>query len=114
MKRSELIQELLWLYTDRAYSDAELGNRFDVHRATILRIRKDFFEDVLGIEFENPARGKYRINPKTKINYLPLSREENLFLYLAGRRLQQQTRSGQEDVANALKKLARSLKKPLA
>jgi hypothetical protein len=36
-----------------------------------------------------------------------------LALYLGGRRLQQQIRTGQKDVANALEKVAAALRQPL-
>ncbi|GIV76691.1 MAG: hypothetical protein KatS3mg050_1085 [Litorilinea sp.] len=109
------IYEMERLYRQGAYSDAELGERLGTDRTNIYRIRKLMTEELgLAIVAHPEERGKYYLLPGHELAHIFLSREEAAALYLAGRRLQQQTRTGQHHVANALEKLSTALGRPLA
>jgi predicted DNA-binding transcriptional regulator YafY len=112
IKRANLLNELERLYSDRAYSDAELAERFDVDRSTIYKARKTMELEV-GLPFIEEGRGRYRLDPQHRLSNVRLSPAEALALYIGGRRLQQQTRTHQRHVASALEKLARALRRPM-
>lgn len=110
MAKAERIGEMRRLYALRAYSDRELAEIFDVDPATIYRARVE-------IETEYPLlrddEGRYRLDRSRNISSVHLNLAEALSLYLAGRRLSQQTRVGQRPVASALEKLAEVLRQPM-
>lgn len=112
-KRTELIHEMEHLYTDQAYSDQEIARRLQTDRTNIYKIRR-YMSETMNIDFIEEGNGRYRIDKLRRTHYIPFKPAELLALYLGGRRLQQQTRTGQTAVANALQKLSHSLKKPLA
>ncbi|MCI0394299.1 MAG: CRISPR-associated helicase Cas3', partial [Chloroflexi bacterium] len=112
-RRNRHIHEMERLYTERAYSDIEMAERLGIDRSNVFKIRQ-LMETELGVPFYEESRGRYRIDPRRRISHIPLNPQETLALYLGARRLQQQTRTGQQDVASALEKLARALCKPLA
>lgn len=112
--RHDLIEQMEWRYLQRAWSDMEMADELDTDRTNIYKIRVNVMEARMQIPFIEEGRGKWRID---KTNYVPnirLNPEEALALYLGGRRLQQQTKTGQTAVATALQKLAHALRKPLA
>jgi predicted DNA-binding transcriptional regulator YafY len=111
-KRNEYIHEMERLYIERAYSDIEMGKVLGTDRTNVNRIRR-LMEQEMGIPFYLESPGRYRIDPQHRIHLIPLNPQETLSLYLGARRLQQLTRSGQKDVASALKKLAKALRKPM-
>lgn len=111
-RRSQLIHELERLYTDRAWSDIELAERLGVDRTTVYKTRR-FMEEELRLFFIEEIRGRYRLDPQHRLANIRLTPTEALALYLGGRRLQQQTRTGQKPVATALEKLARALHQPM-
>ncbi len=110
--RAWLISEMERLYVDRAWSDAEMGERLEVNRSTIYRTRC-FMERELSAPFVEEAPGRYRIDRQRQLGHLRLTPSEALALYLGGRRLQQQTRVGHLPTASALEKLAQVLRRPM-
>ncbi len=114
-RRHELIHEMQRLYKQRPYSDQELADRLETDRTNIHRIRKVMSKQMgIPIEPDPTQRGRYFIPKEFTISHIPLNRIEAAELYIAGRRLQQQTRTSQRSVASALEKLAHALGKPLA
>ena len=113
-RRSELIQEMARLYTERPYSDVEMSKALETDRSNIYRIRQQMEEMGMPITPAPDVRGKYYIPRSYRLNHILLKQTEAAALYLAGRRLQQQTRSGQKEVASALQKLSHALGKPLS
>lgn len=110
-KRAWYIQEMARLYVQKAWSDQELAARLETTRSNIYKIRTDMEKEKYPIY--NDGYGKYRIDPTNLVNTITLKPEESLALFIAGRRLQQQTRSAQKMVVSALEKLAPALNKPL-
>lgn len=113
-KRLELFYQLLVHYLDRPYSDAELGDLLDTDRSNVWRIRKIFKALEIPLEEALEQTGKYFIRKDFQMRYIHFSPEEMASLYLAARRLQQQTKTSQEHVELALRKLANALRKPFA
>jgi CRISPR-associated endonuclease/helicase Cas3 len=114
-RRHEHIYEMQILYKQRPHSDQELADRLGTDRTNIFRIRKLMNEQIgIPIEPDPNQRGRYFIPKDFTISHIPLNRIEAAQLYLAGRRLQQQTRTSQRPVVSALEKLAYALNKPLA
>lgn len=111
-KRSEYMSEMERLYTQRAFSDIEMAERLETSRNNVYKIRNKM-EKKLDIPLYEESRGKYRIDARRRVTTLRVNPSEALALYLGGRRLQQQTRTGQKSVASALEKLAKSLRKPM-
>lgn len=114
--RHYLIEEMIRLYLERSWSDAELGERLGTDRTNINKIKRKEIEEKMGIPIlaDPNRRGKYYIPKDSFVNNIRLRPGEMLALYLAGRRLQQQTKTAQEDIAGALKKITSALNKPLA
>lgn len=114
-QRYEFIYEMERKYLERAWSDAEMAADLGTDRTNVFRIRKLMMERMLIPIEEHPTlRGKYYIHPEYSITHIPFSREQMAALYLAARRLQQQTRTSQQPVADMLQKIAHALRKPLA
>lgn len=114
-KRLELLFKMLVHYLDRAYSDVELGIELETHDSNVWRIRRIMADELeIPIQESLEQRGKYFIRKDFQMRYIHFSPTEMAALYLAGRRLQQQTKTSQEHVALALKKLANAMRKPFA
>lgn len=114
-RRHELIYEMERLYLQHPFSDAELGERLGTDRSNVHRIRKIMTEKMgIPIEADPTRRGRYFLPKRYSISHIPLSREQAAVLYLGARRLQQQTRTSQRHVVDALEKLSHALHKPLA
>jgi CRISPR-associated endonuclease/helicase Cas3 len=111
--RHHLIDEMERLYLQRAWSDQEMADRVGTGRENVWRIRTQVMEARMGIPFIT-ENGRHRIDATFYTSHIKLKPAEAMALYIAGRRLQQQTKTGQLDVANALEKLAKALRKPLA
>lgn len=111
-RRSQLIHELERLYSERAWGDAELAERFNIDCTTVYKTRR-FMEEQLGLPFLEEQRGRYRLDPEHRLSNVRLTPAEALALDFGGRRLQQQTRTGQQPVAVALEKLAHALRQPM-
>lgn len=113
-KRLELLFKMLIHYLDRPYSDVDLGVELGTHDSNVWRIRR-IMADELEIPIqESTERGKYFIRKDFQMRYIHFSPEEMAALYLAARQLQQQTKTSQEPVELALRKLANALHKPFA
>lgn len=113
LQRNEHIYEMERLYSQRAYSDAELAGRLNIDRTTVYKMRR-FMEEKLELPFMEAERGRYRLDPHRRLSNIRVSPAEALALYLGARRLQQQTRTSQAAVASALEKLAQVFRNPLA
>lgn len=111
IKHAQLLAELEWRYSEQAYSDTELAEIYGVNRSTIYKARRTL-ED-MDLPLYEESHGRYRLDPNFRLTNVRLTVQETLALYLGGRRLQQQTRTGQAHVATALQKLARALRKPM-
>jgi len=114
-QRYQFIYEMEHRYLLRSYSDQEMGDELGTVRDNIFRIRKLMTEQ-LGIPIEPfpDKRGQYYIHPDYSIRHIPFSQEQMVALYLAGRRLQQQTKTRQDHIARMLEQVSRALHKPLA
>ncbi len=112
-KRYVYIEEMINRYVQRAWSDAQMAEALGTDRSNVYRMRTEVLEYQMGIPIYEESRGRYRINREHFVSYVRLNPAESLALYLGGRRLQQQTKTGQYDVGSALKKLAEALRKPL-
>lgn len=112
--RHALINEMEHLYLQRAWSDQEMADHIGTDRTNVYRIRTKVMERKMQIPFIEEERGRYRIDPTFYVANIKFKPTEALALYIAGRRLQQQTKTNQVDVAHALQKLTAALHKPLA
>jgi len=110
MSRAERLQEMIWLYLQRAYSDIEMAERLEVDRTTVYRDRMDLSLEHL---FVQDDQGRYRLDRMQYMPNIKLNLHEALALYLAARRASRQTRIAQLHVAGALEKLALALKQPM-
>lgn len=110
--RHALIDDMERLYLDRAWSDQEMAERVGTDRTNVWKIRTQVMEAKMGIPFLT-ENGRHRIDRTAYVANIRLTPAEALSLYLGGRRLQQHTKTGQQDVAAALEKLANALHKPL-
>lgn len=113
--RAERLEEMARLYLQRAYSDIEMAERLSTpdHRIDRTTVFRDRGELERNLPFDQDAEGRHYIN---RARYLPNIRVnlcEALSLYLAARRASQQTHSAQKHTANALEKLALTLKQPM-
>ena len=112
--RHRLIEAMINAYLRRPYSDAELGDLLETDRSNICKIRTEVLEDLGVVPQPAEERGKYYLNRNNCPVNLRFTPDEALAIYLAGRRLQQQTKSAQKTVSSALEKLSDALRKPLA
>lgn len=107
------ILEMARLYVERAWSDQEMADRLETTRTNIWKKRGQMVDHGYFVEKHPNQLSKYFIDRNKVIHSIPLTSEESLSLFIAGRRLQQQTRSAQKMVVSALEKLAPALNKPL-
>lgn len=108
--KAERLQEMIYLYHQRAYSDAEMAERLGIDRTTAFRYRQELIPNHL---FEEEGESRYRINRASHISHIDVDLHEALALYLAARRASRQTRIAQPHAASALEKLAIALKQPM-
>lgn len=110
MTKAERLAELKRLYIQRAYSDIALAKKLSVSRETIFRDRRDL---TLEYPVEQDDAGCYHI-PRTKlISEIKVNLHEALTLYLAARKTSRQTRFHHPHAANAVEKLAATLRQPM-
>ncbi len=110
MTKAERLEEMKRLYIQRAYSDIELAERLGVDRTLIYR---DRIELTGQYPVERDDEGRYHI-PRTKlISEIKVNLHEALTLYLAARKTSRQTRFHSPHAANALEKLAATLRQPM-
>src|SRR4030042_6314675 len=110
MTKAERLQEMVWLYLQRGYSDIEMAERLGVDRTTVYR---DRMELELENAFIQDDQGRYRLDRMQYMPNIKVNLHEALALYLAVRRASRQTRISQPHVASALEKLAVALKQPM-
>src|SRR5215216_8199071 len=110
MTKSERLAEMKRLYIQRAYSDIELAERFGVDRTIIYRHRIELTGQY---PIEKDAHGRYHILRTKLISEIKVNLHEALTLYLAARKTSRQTRFHDPHAANALEKLAATLRQPM-
>src|SRR3990172_241931 len=110
MTKAERLEEMKRLYIQRAYSDIEMAERLGVDRTLIYR---DRIELTSQYPIEKDEEGRYHI-PRTKlISEIKVNLHEALTLYLAARKTSRQTRFHHPHAANAVEKLAATLRQPM-
>jgi CRISPR-associated endonuclease/helicase Cas3 len=110
MNKAERLEEMKRLYIQRAYSDIEMAERLGVDRTIIFRDRRELTGQY---PIEKDEQGRYHI-PRTKlISEIKVNLHEALTLYLAARKTSRQTRFHHPHAANALEKLAATLRQPM-
>src|SRR3990172_75918 len=110
MTKAERLEDMKRLYIQRAYSDIELAERLGVDRTLIYR---DRIELTGQYQIEKDDEGRYHI-PRTKlISEIKVNLHEALTLYLAARKTSRQTRFHHPHAANAVEKLAATLRQPM-
>ena len=110
MTKAERLEEMKRLYIQRAYSDIEMAERLGVDRTIIFRDRRELTAQY---PIEKDDQGRYHI-PRTKlISEIKVNLHESLALYLAARKASRQTRFHQPHAANAVEKLAATLRQPM-
>ncbi len=110
MTKAERLEEMKRLYIQRAFSDIELAERLGVDRTLIYRDRMELTGQY---PIEKDDEGRYRI-PRTKlISEIKVNLHEALNLYLAARKASRQTRFHNPHAANAVEKLAATLRQPM-
>ncbi|MCA2000435.1 MAG: CRISPR-associated helicase Cas3' [Chloroflexi bacterium] len=110
MNKSERLNEMKRLYIQRAYSDIELAERLGVDRTIVYRDRVDLMREY---PIEEVEKGRYHIPRSKLISEVKLNLHEALTLYLAGRKASRQTRFHHPHAANAVEKLAATLRQPM-
>ena len=108
--KAERLREMERLYLQQAYSDAEMADRLGVARTTIYRYRVELERQWPFVEAEP---GHWRLDRSQYLSDIRVNMAEALTLYVAARRAMQQTRIAQTHVANALGKLALTLRQPM-
>lgn len=108
--KAERLREMERLYFQRAYTDIELANRLGVDRTTIFRDRTALEADLPMVQDQD---GRYRVDRTRYISNIHVNLAEALGLYLAARRMSQQTRFAQKPVASGLEKLSLALRQPM-
>jgi CRISPR-associated endonuclease/helicase Cas3 len=110
MARAERIRRMEELYFQRAWSDIEMAERLGVDRTTVYRDRIELERQA---PFAPDQDGRWRIDRTKYLSSIRVNSAEALSLYLPARRMSQQTRLAQADVASALGKLAITLRHPM-
>lgn len=110
MHKAERLREMERLYLLRAYSDQEMADHFGTNRSTIYRDRTELEVE---LPFLKDEEGRWKIDRTRYLSEIRVNANEALILYLAARRMSQQTRIAQPFTAKALEKLAVTLKQPM-
>src|SRR5271157_1897196 len=110
MTKAERLTEMKRLYIQRAFTDAEMAEKLNVDRTTVYR---DRMELTLEYPVEQDDEGGYHIAHSKLISEIKVNLHEALTLYLAARKTSRQTRFYNPHVANALEKLAATLRQPM-
>lgn len=110
MTKAERLEEMKRLYIQRAYSDIEMAERLGVDRTLVYR---DRIELTAEYPIEKDQNGRYYIPRAKLISEVKLNLHEALTLYLAARRTVRQTRFHHPHAANAVEKLAATLRQPM-
>lgn len=80
--KAKRLEDMLWMYSQRAYSDIEMAEALGVDRTTVFRDRKELER---GMILKKEARGRWRIHPNQYISNIRVNLHEALALYLAAR-----------------------------
>ncbi|MCP4418057.1 MAG: WYL domain-containing protein [Chloroflexi bacterium] len=110
LAKAERLREMERMYFLRAYSDQEMAVHFDIDRTTIYRNRTELEKEV---PFVKDDRGRWKIDKMRYLSAIRVNINEALVLYLAARRMSQQTCLAQRHVVSALESLALALKQPM-
>lgn len=110
LTRAERLEEMKRLYIQRAYSDIEMAKRLEVSRETVFR---DRVELTTQYPIEKDEEGRYHIPRSKLISEIKVNLHEALALYLAARKASRQTRFHHPHAANAVEKLAATLRQPM-
>lgn len=111
--KAERLEEMKRLYVQRAYSDIEMAERLGVDRTIVFRDRRELATGENNYPFEKDGEGRYYI-PKSKlISEIKVNLHEALTLYLSARKTSRQTRFHSPHAANAVEKLAATLRQPM-
>lgn len=108
--KAERLEEMKRLYIQRAYSDIEMAERLGVDRTLIYRDRMELTGEY---PIEKNEKGQYHIPRSKLISEIKVNLHEALTLYLAARKTSRQTRFHHPHAANALEKLAATLRQPM-
>jgi CRISPR-associated endonuclease/helicase Cas3 len=108
--KAERLEEMKRLYIQRAFSDIEMAERLGVDRTLVYRDRIELSGEY---PIEKDDEGRYHIPRSKLISEIKLNLHEALTLYLAGRKTSRQTRFHQPHTANAVEKLAATLRQPM-
>ena len=106
LNKAARLEEMLYQYAQRAWTDAEMAAHLGVDRATAYRYRQEL---TLEYNIYEIGEGRYQVDRGAWITGVRLSLHEALALYLAARRASRQTRIAQPHVAAALEKLSHAL-----
>lgn len=110
MNKAERLEEMKRLYIQRAYSDIEMAERLGVDRTLIYRDRMELTGEY---PIEKDDEGRYHIQRTKLISEIKVNLHEALTLYLAARKTSRQTRFHHPHAANAVEKLAATLRQPM-
>ncbi|HEX9386324.1 MAG TPA: CRISPR-associated helicase Cas3' [Anaerolineales bacterium] len=110
MNKAERLEEMKRLYIQRAYSDIDMAKRLGVKRETVFR---DRIELTAEYPIEKDSEGRYHIPRIKLISEIKVNLHEALTLYLAARKTSRQTRFHHPHAANAVEKLAATLRQPM-
>ncbi len=110
LTKAERLQQMIWLYLQRGYTDIEMAERLGVDRTTVYRDRLELETEHI---FIHEIDGRYRLDRMQYMPNIKVNLHEALALYLAARRASRQTRIAQPHTASALEKLAVALKQPM-
>ncbi len=111
MNKAERLTELKRRYIQRAYSDIELAKLLDERRETIFRDRKELSDE--GYPFVQDEEKRWKIDRTKLLSEIKVNLHEALTLYLAARKTSRQTRFHHPHAANAVEKLAATLRQPM-
>lgn len=110
LNKAERLTEMVWLYSQRAYKDVELAERFGVNKSTIGRDRKELEAKHLFVQDE---KGGWYIDSSDQLSAIRLTLPQALALFLPAQKTARQTRLFQRHTADALDKLSTILKPPM-
>ncbi len=113
MNKAECLIEMERLYLQRAYSDIEMAERLGVDRTTAYRYRMELSSGDTALPIEQDDNGKWKINRAAYLSNVRVNLYESLSLYLAARRVAQQSRKAGKHAASALEKIAVALRQPM-
>ena len=112
LNKAERLIEMERLYYQHAYGDIAMAKRLGVSRQTTFRDRVELSTGKNAHPIIRDYQGKWKIDRVSYLSNIRVNLYESLNLYLAARRASQQSQTC-EDAANALEKLAVTLRQPM-